>query len=82
VPWPAQLVQLVPQWAESLLVQAVQAWSLHHCPDGQELEQVPLQPSEAPPHLPVQSGTHEHWWLVQESPEAQSLLELQPQEPL
>jgi hypothetical protein len=77
-----QSMQALPQWAASESVQAVQAWTLHHWPDGQVPLQYPPQPSLAPPHFPEQSGVQLQLLLTQVAGAVQSSLPLQPQEPL
>jgi hypothetical protein len=54
-----QTTQVAPQCPLSL--QAVQVWLLHHWPEEQLVEQVPLsgQPSGALLHLPLQAGVQQ-----------------------
>jgi hypothetical protein len=39
-------------------VQAVHHWFWQTCPEEQDPLHVPVQPSVAPPHLPLQSAEH------------------------
>ena len=58
----AQLRQLEPQWAASLLTQAAQVPPLHQYPEPQALVQVPPHPSLPPWHLPPQLGVQQLVW--------------------
>jgi hypothetical protein len=81
-PWRVQSTHAAPPAPQAALLEAVMHWLPLQHPVQVEAAQVPPQPSEAPAHLPAQSGVQAvHLPLTQAPPLARQVTQGAPPEP-